>query len=98
VVVGDGKGSTGAAIEQLAPEFLLHHDPSTGAEDPVQRDGSSHLGETVFREDDGLYALLTVEREQPTHDGVDGAIVFGHTGAVRTEALQVVVDVRQVDE
>ena len=98
LVIGDREGLAGAAIEQLEAELFLDREPALGAEDAVQRDRAPHRRDAVFREHDRAHAALRVEIHQPARHAIDRAAIFRDPRIVGTEALEIVVKVRQVNE
>jgi len=97
-MIGDGEGAGGAAVEGFEAEFVLDAEPALLAEEAVEVDGGVDGSDAVFGEHHDLDAALGEELEQVPDDAVDAPEVFGDVRVIRAEALEVVVEVREVDE
>ena len=103
LVVGDGEDFAGAGVEEFEAEFVFDGEPAFFAEAAVEVDGCVDVGDAVFGEEDGLDAVLFEEGDEVGGDGVD-ALEIGfdrrtrQAGAWRSQALEVVVQMREVDE
>ena len=77
---------------------MLKLEPSVLTQDLVQRDGPIDGGDGVFRDDDDIHAACFEEIGQVPDEFID-VTTSGITARVRrAKALQVVIEVREVDE
>ncbi len=98
LVVGDGEGLAGSAVELLEAELVFDADPAALAQGTVDVDGLVYLGDAVFGKQYDLNVSAFEEVDQLADDGVDRLQVLGDVGVVGPEALEIVVEVGKVDE
>jgi hypothetical protein len=79
-------------------EFVFDAEPAAFAEDAVQVDGLLDIGDAVFGEEDDLDVPRLVEADEIADDVVDLAEVETDFLHVEADALEVVVEMRQVNE
>ena len=97
-MVDDGEGLGIEDVEREAARLRLELEPVMPAQDLVQRDGAVDGGDGVFGDDQDLDAAGFKEIGEVADELVDVAARGIAARVGRTEALQVVVEVRQVDE
>ncbi len=98
LMVRDGERPARPGIENLRAEFVAPGDPAPFPEHAVEVHGTVHGGDAVFRQHGDLHALCLKRRDQIGGHFVDGAQVRRNRRIVRAEPLEVVVEVRQVNE
>ncbi len=98
LVIGHGEGARAAAVERLESEFVLDREPAVAAQHAIEVHRRVDLGDAVLGEHGDLNATRTEKVDEPASDVVDEPKIVGDLGIVRAEALQVVVEVRQVNE
>src|SRR6185295_2422057 len=98
LVIGDGEGGGGEGVEQAACGVARDVEQPRFPQPAVDVDGSGHVGDAVFGEhDDGRPGCADVIDQIPCH-AVDLRGRGDGVGAATAVALQVVVEVRQVDQ
>ena len=114
LMVGDGENAAGTGIENFAAELFLDGQPALLAKQAVEMDGGIHVGKAVFGEEDDGDAALAEKINEVADDGVhlaqvavDDGIERGAAGGrgcvfiggdERPMALEVVIEVRQINE
>ena len=98
LMVGDGENLARATIHQLPPEFVFDRDPAARAKYAIERNRALHRGDPIFRKHDGADAALRIKIDQAARHAVDRAIVGRQARIVGSETLEIVVEVRQVNE
>ena len=101
LVIGHREGGARARIEDLAAELLgPHRDEPCLAQRAVDVHGIGHGRDAVFGHHDHLAAARGRVVDQRAAHGVDLAQVLLHARVreIRAEALQVVVEMRQIGE
>src|SRR5205823_13169142 len=71
LMVGDGENFAGAAVEHFQAEFVLDHDPTLLAKEPVEMNRPGHVCDAVLREQQHLDGAALKKRNQVADDGVD---------------------------
>jgi hypothetical protein len=98
LMVDDGEGFRIKDVEGLAAVLGLDLDPAVRAQDLVQRDGAVDGGDGVFGDDEHLDAAGFEEFGQVADEDVHVPSRGVAARVVRTEALEVVIKVREVDQ
>ena len=98
LMVRHAEGLRRAGVEKLPPELGPHPDEPGLPQRAVQMDGTADLRDAVLREHDDPGAVTPHVLDQLPADGVDGAEVLLDVGMTRPEALQVVIEMWQIDE
>jgi hypothetical protein len=98
LVIGDGEGLTGSGVEEFEAEFVANGEVAVLAQEAVEVDGMVDGGDAVFGDDPGFDAALLEEADQVIDEGIDEAKVSGDVGVMGAEALEVVIEVGEVDE
>src|SRR5690606_29090872 len=70
LVIGDGKRATGTRIELLESQLFTHADVPVLSQQAIDVDGSSDLGDAVFREHDHAHAAAVGAGDELPCEGV----------------------------
>ena len=97
-MVGDGEDLARASVEELESEFLFHREPALLPKDAVEVDGLVHGRDAVFGEQDDLHVALLEEEDELADEVVNEREVAGDIRVLRAEALEAVIEVREIDE
>ena len=97
LVIGDGERLAGAGVERVGAELIADREQPGLAQHAIDVHRTRYRHEPVFRQHDDAPAALAAMRDQPAADRVDRAHVLADARIVGAEALQVVIEVRQVD-
>ena len=98
LVVDDGEGLRVERVEREAAVLGLEFEPAMSTEDLVQRDGPVDGSDSVFRDDEDFDATGFEEFGEVTDELIDFAARLIAARVGRTEALEIIVEVRQVDQ
>lgn len=98
LMVGDGEGFGAAEIEGFAAEFVFDVEPALLAEDAVQVDGLLDVGDAVLGEEDDFDVPRFVEADEIADDVVDLTEVETDFLHVDADALEIVVEMGEVNE
>ena len=98
LVIRHRERPTRSTVEDLPAKLLLDGDPALLAEQPVQVDRGVHRGDSIFGEEDHPHVPCPEEVDQITGDLVDGADVLGDVWMFRSQPLQIVIEVRQINQ
>ena len=98
LVIGDGKGVARAGVERVGLELVADREQSRFAQHAIDVHRRVHIGDSVLRQHDDPPAALAAGFHQAAADRVDGRDVLARARVGDSVALQVVVEMRQVDE
>ncbi len=98
LVVGNSEGFAGAAIEQFEAELIFDGEPMVLAQEAVHVDGSINRSDAVFGEEQDLHGALLEKVDQVADDGIDLPKVLRDGRVIGAEALEVVIEVRQINQ
>ena len=99
LVVGDGEGAGGHRVEVLHAVLGVHLQQSGAAQRPVDVDGAAHAGDAVLgQRDDGACPRARASSSSGARAASRSAAAAVGAGVVGAEALEVVVEVREVGE
>ena len=98
-MIGDRERGAGAGVEQLVAELVAHAEQSVLAQRAIDVHRAGDVADAVLGEhDDNCGAARFVERDEIAAHLVDLTHVGQRAGGTRTDPLQVVVEMRQVDQ
>ena len=97
-MIRDREHPARSKIDQLPPEFLLDRQPALRTEMAVQMDRRVDPADPILREDDDLDVALREVIDQIADNRIDATKVVLDLRRVRAESLEVVVEMREVDE
>ena len=98
LMIRDCEGPAGACVKEFASQFFTDPQESFPPENAVERHGSGHGRNAVFRQDDDSASLRFVVRDEFLADPVNPCHFFGYACSCRSLALQYVIEMGQVDE
>ena len=98
LVIGDGKNLARAAVHQLEAQLLLDREPPARPKDPVQRDRARHRGDSILRKHHRAHPAPRVEINQSARHPVDRPKILPELWIIWPQPLQVVIEMRQVNE
>src|ERR1043165_5602855 len=98
LMIGHGKRAACAEIEQLASKLLLDGEPALLAKQTIEVNGACHRRDAVLGKNDDAHAALVEEADEVAGDVVDLAKVLRDGRVGRAKALEVIVEMRQINE
>jgi len=100
LVIGHRKNPARAAIQRFQSQFVLHRQPPLLPEEAVQMNRPVHRRHSVLGEQNNLHFPVMEKRNQVAGDGVNPRQIAERVRSdrLRPVPLQIVVQVRQVDE
>ena len=98
LMVGDGERRARAGVEHFEAELFANGDETLLPQHAVDVHGRRHVAQAVLRQDDDLNATSLEEGDEIAAQLVDLPDVGSCSRIARPNALQVVVEVRQIDE
>ena len=97
-MVRDRKGLRGPGVEQFTAELLADGEQFRAPQRAIDMDRAVHGRHAVFREHDDASAIPLRVRNDLAADAIHGSEVGCDRGMVRPDALQTVIQMRQIDQ
>ena len=98
LVVAHRKSAGGSRVEELPVEGLLDCEKAGLPEDPVDGNARAHLRDPVLAQHHDLHLPLARKVDQSASDIIDCPQLNAQPWRIRAKPLQIVVEVRKVDE
>ena len=98
LVVGHGERPAVSAVEPIETKLLLDGKPAALTEEPVEMNRSLYRCDAILGKQNNLYAARLKKINQSADNPVDALQVVGNLRVPRAKPLEVVVEVRQVNE
>src|SRR4051812_10196235 len=96
LVVGDGKGGAGTAVQNFAAQFVLNRQPALLTEGPVKMNWLIDLGQTIFRNNDDTHITRPEEVDQVANNTIDCVEVLPNIRVFRPQPLKAVIQMRKI--
>ena len=97
-MIGDGERRAGSGVEKLVPQLFAHRQQSVLPQCPIDVHGPRDVADAVLGEDDDRGPAFFVEPDEIRAQLVHLADVGQRARVARADTLQVVVEVRQIDQ
>ncbi len=98
LVVGQGERLGSSAVQVFQSQFFLDVQPAVAAKDAIGKNDLVCLGDSVFGQDCDPDAFFFIEFDQVAGDLIDCPKGLGNPGIFRSELLQVIIEVGQINQ
>src|SRR6266705_7149469 len=98
LLLGHRKSLGCTRVQQLPTEFLAHRQEAGVAQHTVDVHWAAHLGDPILGKHDDVRAILLHMLYEFAAEGIDSVYIVPDRRMVGTEALQVVIEMRQIDQ
>src|SRR4030095_4526657 len=98
LMIGHGKRAARTAVEQFQSQLLPDGYPTMLAQHSIEVNGGIDRGDAVLRDNHHSHGALAKKRHKCTDNGIDDPHVVPDGRMERTEALQIVIKMREVNE
>ncbi len=97
-MVSDGKCGARARVQHLESKLLANGNQAVRSQRSIDVHRCRHIAQAVFRQDNDLHVSRLVEADEIAAQLVDLTDIRRRGRIAGSDALQVVVEVREVDE